>query len=150
MKDIREVVCRPRTIALYASMDLDDYYSVQEVMYVNYDEHYTTLPDRKQREYPRTSYVRISEPVEVGFTGIANDEIVAKAVESLNEQERKTIDELNVKLAAIREKKLQLLALTHQPEPCGHPVGRIGVNADGNAYCGLCGKEITTPSAEVV
>lgn len=116
MKDVREVVAKPRTVALYASMDMDEYYSIREVMYVNYDEHYQPLPEGQRREYPSSSAVRISEPIEISLQPISNDEIVAKAVESLNEQERKAIDELNAKIATIREKKSQLLALTHQTE----------------------------------
>lgn len=116
MKNIKETVARPRTVALYSSMDMDDYYAVMEVLYVDYDEHYSPLPAGQKREYPKSSYVRISEPIEITFSAITNDEIVARAVESLNEEERKVIDELNRKIAAIREKKSQLLALTHQPE----------------------------------
>lgn len=116
MKDVREQVAKKRMVALYASMDMSDYYPVMEVLYVDYDEHCNPLPADQKREYPKQSYVRISEPVELSFSPISSDEIVAKAVESLNEEERKTIDELNRKIAAIREKKSQLLALTHQVE----------------------------------
>jgi len=116
MKDVRQIVAKPRKVALYASMDMSEYYAVLEVMYVNYDEHLSPLPPGQLREYPKSSYVRISEPVEIQFTAIDNDEIVAKAVESLNESERKAIEELNATIAAFREKKSQLLALTHQVE----------------------------------
>jgi len=40
-------------------------------------------------------------------------------VASLNEEERRVIDELNRKLADIRGRKAQLLAITHQAEPEG-------------------------------
>ncbi len=114
MKDIKDIAAKPRKVALYASMDMSDYYYVADVMYVDYDEHFTPLPAGQLREYPKLNCVRITEPVEVTFTAISNDEVVAKAVESLNEEERKAIEELNAKIAAIREKKSQLLALTHQ------------------------------------
>lgn len=116
MKNIKEIVAKPRKIALYASMDMSDYYCALEVTYVDYDEHYTPLPNGQFREYPKASYVRVTEPVEITFTAISNDEVVAKAVESLNEEERKAIEELNTKIAGIREKRNQLLALTHQVE----------------------------------
>jgi len=116
MKDVRQIVAKPRKVALYASMDMSDYYPVFEVTYVDYDEHYTPLEKGELREYPKERYVRISEPVEIQFTAVDNDEIVAKAVESLNESERKAIEELNATIAAFREKKSQLLALTHQVE----------------------------------
>ena len=116
MKDVRDIVAKPRKDALYASMGMSDYYPVMEVLYVDYDENCAPLPLGTFREYPKTGYVRISEPVEVQFTAIDNDEMVAKAVESLNEEERKAIEELNNKIATIREKKSQLLALTHQVE----------------------------------
>jgi hypothetical protein len=116
MKDVRDQVAKKRKVALYASMDMGDYYPVLEVSYVDYDEHLNPLPAGQLREYPKQGYVRISEPIELSFSPISNDEIVAKAVESLNEEERKAIDELNRKIAAIREKKSQLLALTHQVE----------------------------------
>ncbi len=114
MKDVRDIVANPRKVALYASLEMSDYYPVMEVLYVNYDEHYSTLPDGQLREYPKNDYVRISEPVEIQFTSISHDEMVARAVDSLNEQERKAVDELNKKIAGIREKKAQLLALTYQ------------------------------------
>jgi hypothetical protein len=114
VKDTKQIVAKPRKIALYASMDMSDYYPVLEVLYVDYDENFCPLPAGEQREYPKPGYVRISEPFEIQFTPIANDEIVAKAVESLKEEERKAIQELNTKIAGIREKMNQLLALTHQ------------------------------------
>lgn len=114
MKDVREAVSKPRTVALYTSMTREDYYSVMEVMYVNYDERHQLLSEGQKREYPFEGYVRISEPLEIQFSAISNDEMIAKAVESLNEEERKVIDELNRKIAGIREKKSQLLALTYE------------------------------------
>lgn len=149
MKEFKEQIANAREVAMYASMTMDDFVMVDWVRYVDYDEHFQALPPGQTREVPPTNYVRITQPVAVKFTPITNEEVVACAMASLNEQERKTIDELNQKLAAIREKKSQLLALTHQPEPCGHPVGRVGVNAAGNAECGVCGQEITEPSVEV-
>lgn len=114
MSDIKAVVEKPRTLAVYSSMTLNDFYMVSEVWYTDYDEHYDRLPDGQKREKPMEGYVRISEPVEVHFAAINQDEIVARAVESLNAEERKVIDELNQKLAQIREKRSQLLALTHE------------------------------------
>jgi hypothetical protein len=116
MKDVREIVSQPRVVALYASLTMDDFYSIREVMYVTYDEHYRSLPEGQKREYPFEGYVRISEPVEIKLTPTNNDEIVARAVESLNEEERRAEADLNKKISGIREKKAQLLALTYQPE----------------------------------
>lgn len=117
MSDLRNDVNKTRKLALYADMELRSSYLVLSPSYSKHDEHYKPLPEGQQREVAIPGYVRVSEVIEVCFEAIANDEIVAKAVESLNEQERKTIDELNQKLAAIREKRSQLLALTHQTEP---------------------------------
>jgi len=149
MKDVREIIEKPREVALYSCLDTGGSYLVLQVSYSAYDEHYAPLPEGERREVPCSGFVRVSEPIQLTFKAITNDEMVARAVESLNEQERKTINELNEKLASIREKRSQLLALTHQPEPCGHPVGRVGVNADGHAECGACGKVITEPSEAV-
>lgn len=114
MKDIKAMVEEPREIALYSSMTTSNSYLVLGVYYVDYDEHYQPLPKGQRREQPKDGYVRVSEPMKVSFTAIDTDTLVRNAVESLNEQERKTIDELNQKLAEIREKRSQLLALTHE------------------------------------
>lgn len=115
MKNFKEEVSKPHFVALYGHLELN-FVSVNEVRYVNYDEHYAPLPEGQTREMPCNGYVRLTEPVEVRFTAIDNDALVRNAVESLNEQERKVVEELNEKLAQIRERKNQLLALTHQPE----------------------------------
>lgn len=113
MSDIKAAVEKPRFVALYSSMTIQ-HYMLCEVFYRDHDEHYNRLPEGQKREAPLQGYVRVSEPVEVQFIAINQDEIVARAVESLNEEERKVIDELNQKLAQIREKRSQLLALTHE------------------------------------
>lgn len=116
MKDFREAAAKPRKIAIYASMEMQDYYTVWEVTYDQWDEHYQKLPAGQEREHCIKGYVRISEIIDIQPTAINNDEIVGHAVEALNAEERKLIEELNQKIAAVREKKAQLLALTHQTE----------------------------------
>lgn len=116
MKDFKDEIAKTRLVALYASMDLTGYFSVYEVTYKNYDEHYNTLPAGEKRENLRTSYVRISEPIEVAFTSVSSDEVIQKAVATLDAEERQAIEELNKKVASIRERKSQLLAITFQPE----------------------------------
>jgi hypothetical protein len=111
MKDMKAAVAKPRWVALYARMD-SDWYTVWEVEYSDRDEHYQLLPDGQLREVPVKGYVRITEPVAVEFRAIDNDEVVARAVESLNESERALLSEMSKKLAEIRERKSQLLALT--------------------------------------
>lgn len=113
MKDIKAAVAKPRKVALYASLSTPDWYTVWSVDYTDRDEHYQLLPEGRLREIPRNGYVRISEPVEVRFTAISDDAVVQNAVAALNEEERKAIAELNAKVAAIRERKQQLLSLTH-------------------------------------
>lgn len=115
MKNLKEETAKRRTIALYANLE-GNWFMVNEVRYVPYDERYTPLPDGQHRETVMDGYVRVSEPVEVDFSAIGNDQIIAKAVESLTETERKIQVEAETKLAKVREQKRQLLALTHQPE----------------------------------
>lgn len=115
MKNIKTAVQKPREVALYAHMSSDDWYTVFEVTYSNRDEHYTPLQTGQRRELPMEGYVRVSAPLEVKFTAIDEDMVIQKAVESLNAEERKAIEDLNAKIASIRERKNQLLALGHQP-----------------------------------
>jgi hypothetical protein len=114
MKDhFKAEIDKPHKVALYASME-HDWVMVWEVRYDAYDERYNKLPDGQMREIPREGYVRLTEPVDIKFTAITDDEMVQKAVESLNEEERKAIEALNAKIASIRDRKSQLLALTNQ------------------------------------
>lgn len=116
MKKFQEAIAEPREVALYANLTMDDCVFVREVRYCTYDEHYMPLQDGERRELPYEGYVRITQPIVVTFNPVDSNMIVRNAVESLSEQERKTVEELNTKLAQIRERKNQLLALTHQPE----------------------------------
>lgn len=103
-------------VALYANMEMTDYFSVFEVTYSSYDEHYHPLPAGEKREYTRAGYVRISEPVEVDFVATNNDEVIQRAVASLDAQELEAVQDLNKKVAKIRERKQQLLAISFQPD----------------------------------
>ncbi len=116
MKNFKEAIARPRKVALYAHLTIDDFYSLDEVRIVNYDEHFDTLPDGQTREVSREGYVRITELAEVTLSPIDNDAIVRNAVVSLDEQERQLRAELNKKIAEIQDRRNQLLALTYQPE----------------------------------
>jgi hypothetical protein len=115
VKDIKAMVQQPREIALYCAME-SDFYIILQVNYSRHDEHCRPLPEGQRREFPIEGYTRVSEPLTVSFIALDTNTLVRNAVEALNEEERKTIDELNRKLAQIRDKKSQLLALTHQTE----------------------------------
>lgn len=114
MKNIKEALAKKRWLALYANLTIDDYTAVWEVHFHKFDEHYTPLPEGERREQPMTGWVRVSEPVEVGFSGLENDIVVRNAVASLDEQERELRAELGKKIAEIQERRNQLLALTHE------------------------------------
>jgi len=115
MKDFNVAMEKPRKVALYASLTINDFYAMYEVRDLDFDTHYQPLPEGQTRESPVEGWVRISEPAEVTFRPMSSDAVVRQAVESLEETERKVIDEMNQKLAQIRERKHQLLALTYQP-----------------------------------
>lgn len=144
MKDINKEVARPRKLALYMRMNEHAWYTVWEVQYTDRDEHYTKLPEGEWREQPMEGYVRITEPMTVNFTAIGSEEIVQRAVESLNAEERAAIEDLNKKIASIRDRKNQLLALTHQTAECEHEWEytdadpSVGIVTSGKT-CAKCG-----------
>jgi hypothetical protein len=115
VKNLKEELAKPRKVAIYASLDSDFCY-VTDVRYSTLDEHYRPLPEGEVREQPMKGYVRISQPVAIEFRAISDDDVVANAIQSLDAAEREAINELNAKIAAIREQKAQFLALTHNPE----------------------------------
>lgn len=114
MKDIKEAVAKPRKVALYAATDIDDYCTVMPVNLVSYDEHYASLPEGQEREKSYDKFVRISEIVELRFSPLTDEGIIQKAIESIDETERRLREELNKKIAELRQQKAQLLALTHE------------------------------------
>lgn len=118
MKDMKEEVAKPRKVALYMYMASsgDPWYSVYEVTFNRYDEHYDLLPEGQEREDTRQGFTRVSDITEVAFAPLSSDAVVQQAVASLDEEERKTMAELNQRIAEIRGRKAQLLALTYQPE----------------------------------
>lgn len=120
MKDMKEEVAKPRRVALYlytrATTSGTTWYSVSEVHFSQYDEHYQRLPDGQEREEPRDGFTRVSDIIEMAFTPLSSEDVIQQAVASLDEEERKTMAELNQKLAEIRGRKSQLLALTYNPE----------------------------------
>lgn len=116
MKNLKETILKTRSVALYASLTIDDFVCVWEMRYNDYDEHYQPLPTGERREVPHAGYVRISEPMELKFAPIDKDEIVRNAVSSIDEEERKLRSELHGKIAQLQERRNQLLALTYQPE----------------------------------
>ncbi|MDB6103331.1 MAG: hypothetical protein JWO52_3330 [Gammaproteobacteria bacterium] len=61
-------------------------------------------------------YVRISEPISVRFTKLADEIAIRNAIAILDEQERKAYDDLTKTLERIKEQKSSLLALTYAPE----------------------------------
>jgi hypothetical protein len=58
--------------------------------------------------------VRISEPTEVKFTQLANEEAIKNAIAMLDAEELRVLAELNQRIAEIREQKQGLLAITYQ------------------------------------
>lgn len=115
MKSFKEKLAKPCRIAMYSSLDSDFCY-VTNVTFTKFDEHFDVLPDGAEREKPMKGFVRISEIVEVELRPVSDDTAVANAMQSLDQAEREAIQELNAKIASIREQKSQLLALTHNPE----------------------------------
>lgn len=115
MKDYKDLASQPRRVALYAWTEMEGVF-VSDVSYVDYDEHYNRLPEGEERELTHASRIRLTDPIEVTFKPISNDEVVAKAVAMLDQQERIARGELEKKLSDIREKRSQLLALTLQKD----------------------------------
>jgi hypothetical protein len=114
VKNFKEELAKSREVALYAHLSHHTWFAVFEVSYSEFDECSRPLDEGQRREITMDSYVRISEPVKINFTGIDNETMVRNAVEALNAEERKLIDEMNKKLADLREQKNQLMALTYQ------------------------------------
>lgn len=113
MKDFKATIAKPRKIALYTHLEIDDFVCVQEVRYADYDKHFTPLPIGERREMSMEGWARISKPVDATFTSVESDEIVRNAVAAIDEQEQKLRSELGVKLAQLQDRRNQLLALTH-------------------------------------
>jgi hypothetical protein len=119
MKDLKEDIQKARKIALYLysrGTNTSPWYSVAEVHFSQYGANYERLPDGQEREEPRDGFTRVSDIIDVTFTPLNSEDVIQQAVASLDEEERKTMAELNQKLAEIRGRKAQLLALTHQTE----------------------------------
>ncbi len=118
MTDVKEHFGKSRKVALYMYMGgaLQGYVTVREVRYVNHDERYKPLPEGQLREELDGDNARISEPIEVTFVACNNDEMVANAVAALDEEERRLLMELNRKIAEVRGRKAQFLALSHNPD----------------------------------
>lgn len=60
--------------------------------------------------------VRISEPVELRFHGLASDEVIQNAIATLDAAEQEARVTCEERIARLREQRAGLLALTHQPE----------------------------------
>lgn len=89
---------------------LEKTYSVALFQSIEYG--YSTVWDVKDSTL--NGYVRISEPVPMKFRPLPQDEVLQSAVAEFDAAERKARDECNQRIAQIRERKAQLLALTHQ------------------------------------
>jgi hypothetical protein len=74
---------------------------------------YVTVWDVKESMI--SGYVRISEPVQMRFQPLSQEEVLQSAVAAFDAEERKAREECNKRVAQIRERKAQLLALTYQP-----------------------------------
>jgi hypothetical protein len=114
MKDFKAAIAKPRKIALYASLLIDDMVTPMEVHYVDYDEHFMPLPAGEQRERSKDGYVRISNVVDASFAPLSDDFLIQNAVKSLDAEEIRLRMELSRKLADLQERRAQLLCLTHQ------------------------------------
>jgi len=68
-------------------------------------------------QYKGSTYVRISEPIEVTFQPTSNDEVIQAALAALDAAELKAREELQRTLDNISNQRAQLLALTHTSEP---------------------------------
>lgn len=120
---LEEAIASPRAVALYMALEYQGF-SVMEVRYVDYDEHWQQLPEGQKRESTYSTYARVSEIVTLpALTAVARDQVVASAVQALAAQEKEAYDTLEQSLARIRKFKSQLLALTHNPDPTPEPSG---------------------------
>jgi hypothetical protein len=72
------------------------------------------LPDGATREYVCTGYVRVSEPIDVTWTGIDDDSMIQNAVTSLDEEILKIRNETAKRIDEIEQRRSQFLALVHQ------------------------------------
>ncbi len=116
MNKFKEQIGKPRKIALYAHLTMEDYFLVDEVRYSPFDANFQPLPQGELREIPRRDSVRLTKPIEVVFEAEDDNSVVGNAVQSLEAEERRLREELATKIADIRERRQQLLALTHQVE----------------------------------
>jgi len=87
---------KPRRIALYQYVTGVDYVFISEHFGDNDTTHHSA------------GVVRISEPVEVSFTPIANPDSMSHALEA---EERRLMEDTESKLNRIREKREQLKAV---------------------------------------
>lgn len=117
MNDFKQAAAVPRKIAVYASLSLKDYFMVSEVRYASFDEHYQPLALGQVREIALQGYVRISNVIEVAFDAISDEAMVGNAVATLNDEERRLIADFDKQLVHLRDRRSQLLALTHSAFP---------------------------------
>lgn len=97
---------QPYPLALYRSMKYGSAITLQ-------------FFGEKDTHYHGGDMVRISEPVEVRFSALQNEEVIRNAIAACDTAEREARLDLEKRLAEIREQKNQLLALTHQPSTEG-------------------------------
>lgn len=100
-------------VALYIS-NSGGYCCVNEIRYTSEDENGDLLPDDGEREEPPLMYTRISEPIEITFSRIPNEEIIQGVVKSLAQEEMEARRRLNSALRDINERRADLLSLSHE------------------------------------
>jgi hypothetical protein len=99
---------KPYTVALYRSLQ----YGV--VIISEYCGPTEARPNRDTEVH--NGYVRLSEPIEIRFNSLQNEEVIRNAIATCDAMELKVRLKFEDELKAIRDQKSQLLALTYSPE----------------------------------
>lgn len=115
---------RARQVALYQTLTSDlqilsEYYGADDKSY-------------------HSTWVRISEPVEVSLQKLSSEEAIQNAVAALDAEERRIRLELQDKLDALKAQRAILLALTHQAaddDPTPWCTG-CGAKRQQDCHCG--------------
>lgn len=94
---------------------LDSAYTVALYQYIGKNPWFTVFKMEPGTSGLHDGFCRVSDPLEIHFSPLTGEDVIREAVLSLDAQEARVRDECNQKVAAIREQKSQLLALTHQP-----------------------------------
>ena len=145
-RKMAKAAATPYRIAVYAHLIREDHFSIFEVQFDNYDEHYNKLPPGEERECTRSDFVRISEIQTVTCIPIDEDTVTQNAVKSLDSTADAIRTDMLQQLAEISNRRKQLLAITYQPAEPLHPGEVIMQAGEG----GNAGGEFVMPADEEI